>query len=314
MAKFIYYFAKSIRPRQWLKSFTVFTAIVFTGQLFSPEYFFITIKTLIIVSLASSGIYLINDIIDMDRDRLHPFKKNRPIAAGKINIPTAFTAAILLISVSLFFATKINGLLFFTMIVFVILQLSYSLLLKHIAIIDILAIASAFILRIFAGEVATGYHISIWLFLAIVSSALFLAIGKRRCELTLLQGITTTKPLQTRATLGHYSEKLLDVYTSIFATSTWLTYSFYSFLEKPPTLRKTFGVIFEDYFPVGAERKWLMLTIPFVIYGIMRYTQLIYQQNKGESPERVLTSDLPLLITIILWGGSVIFILYGLGR
>ena len=152
----------------------------------------------------------------------------------------------------------------------------------------------------YAGEAATGSHISIWLALAALSLALFLAIGKRRAELTLIQSYQGVLPKDTRASLSHYSEKLLDAYTSMFATSTFISYTYYTFLARPINE----GLFFKNYndfiidFP---ERKWMMVTIPFVLYGIMRYMQLIYH-GKGESPEQVLTTDFPLLSTVLFVG------------
>ncbi|MEK7127807.1 MAG: hypothetical protein AAB838_03750, partial [Patescibacteria group bacterium] len=179
---------------------------------------------------------------------------------------------------------------------------------------DILAIAGGFILRVFAGEAATGFHISIWLFLTVVSLALFLALGKRRGELTLLSTEDGVLP-KTRATLLRYSEKMLDVYLSMFSTATWLLYTFYTFLAKPPLVRQTINVFLEDNLSIiTADRKWLMLSIPFVIYGVMRYLQLIYEKHEGESPEKVLLTDKPLIITIILWGFITMTVIYVVGK
>jgi hypothetical protein len=167
------------------------------------------------------------------------------------------------------------------------------------------------VLRVYAGEAISGYHISIWVALAALSLALFLAIGKRRAELTLIQGTTMVTPKDTRASLSHYSEKLLDAYTSMFATSTFISYTYYTFLERP--LNE--GALFRNYSDFVTdipERKWMMLTIPFVLYGIMRYMQLIYH-GKGESPEQILTTDLPLLTTVILWAATTLLVIYGIG-
>ena len=191
------------------------------------------------------------------------------------------------------------------------LQFAYSLIFKHIPVIDILAITSAYIIRVYAGEAATGYHISIWLSLAALSLSLFLAVGKRRAEITLLAGYKGIVPKDTRDALSHYSERLLDTFTAMFATSTFITYVFYTFLERPLNL----GLFFRNYMDFTlavADRKWMMITFPFVLYGIMRYMQLIYE-GKGESPEQVLTTDLPLLTTVILWAGTVIIVIYGIG-
>ncbi len=270
---------------------------------------------MIVFCLLSSGIYLLNDIVDAPADRLHPFKKNRPVASGKIAVPTALTLSIALIIISLTTAAFWFPTAFLLVVaVFLLLQLSYTFFLKHVTLLDVLAIASAFILRVFAGEAATGYHINIWLFLTVVSMALFLALGKRRSELTLLSGDGGILP-KTRSTLSHYSEKMLDVYLSMFSTATWLTYTLYTFLAKPPALRRTIGDLLEDTIIfTGADRKWLMITVPLVIYGIMRYLQLIYEKHEGESPDRVLLTDKPLLFTVGLWGILVIAIIYIFGR
>ncbi len=259
----------------------------------------------------SSAIYIINDLVDREKDLLHPFKRHRPIASGKISQSLAFVSIAILVSLSLFLALTISFKFTGIIILFYLLQLSYSFQLKNIILLDILAIASGFIVRVFAGEVATGYHLNIWLFLTVISAALFLAVGKRRSELTLLSAWHGANLAKTRATLSHYSEKMLDVYLSMFANSTWITYAFYSFLERPPTIRKTIGTFFEenDLFALS-ERKWLMITIPIVLYGIMRYLQLIYEKNQGESPEKVLFSDRPLMLTAVVWGLTVFTIFY----
>ncbi len=302
--------AKALRVRQWLKNLILFAAIVFTGQLFNPELFFITVFAAVVFCLTSSAIYLINDINDISRDRLHPFKKFRHLASGSLSVPTALAISVSLLAVGLtlsffFFPKPFFG----VVVIFIIIELAYTFFFKHIELLDVIVIAGAFILRVFAGEAATGFHLNIWMFLTVVSVALFLAIGKRRGELTLLSGSS-----HTRHTLSHYSEKMLDVYLSIFATATWLFYSFYTFLAPPPVLRKTFGVFLENNLPIFSERKWLMLSTPFVIYGIMRYLQLIYEKKEGESPEKVLLSDHPLILAVILWGLVIIGVIYIVGK
>lgn len=247
--------------------------------------------------------YIFNDLRDLEKDRLHPFKKNRPLASGKLNPKLAVAAAALAGIWALAAAATINTPFFFTLVAFYLLQLAYSLYLKNIILLDILAIAGSFILRVFAGEVATGFHIDIWLFLTVISVSLFLAIGKRRSELTLLSGWTGTVPAKTRATLSRYSEKMLDVYISMFANSAWITYAFYTFLQRPPVLRQRLDILFDQYnLDVLQGRKWIMLSIPLVIYGIMRYLQLIYEKNEGESPEKVILSDKALMVTAALLG------------
>lgn len=311
MGKLLFALLKTARPRQWLKNVAVGTIILFTGQLFNGKAFTATIWAFIAFCLLSSSSYFINDILDRARDRKHPFKKFRPIASGLIPPSLAWTTGLTLLAVGLSISFCLGKSFIILAILFMFLQYGYSFFLKHKSIIDILAITAAYFLRVYAGEMATGYHISIWLALAALSLALFLAVGKRRAELTLIQGYTGVLPKDTRETLSRYSEKLLDTFTAMFATSTFITYAFYTFLEKP--LNR--GFFFSGYTDFASElpdRKWMMATIPFVLFGIMRYMQLIYE-GKGESPEKILTSDPPLLATVILWATSVFLIVYGIG-
>lgn len=315
MAKTFYYFLKEIRPRQWLKNLTLFVAIFFTGQFLNFQVLKISFSAFIVFCIASSSVYIFNDLQDIEKDLLHPFKKHRPIASGKISPKAAGVVAVIMALVALFFAYQISMPFFLITLLFYGLQISYSLYLKNIILLDVLAIAASFIIRVFAGEAATGYHIDIWLFLTVVSASLFIAIGKRRSELTLLSGWSGSIPTKTRATFSSYSDRMLDVYISMFANSTWITYAFYTFLQRPPIFRKSIGTLFDQYnLDIFSDRKWLMLTIPLVIYGIMRYLQLIYEKNEGESPEKVLLSDKPLMTTAILLGLSLFGIIYILGR
>lgn len=301
---------KAVRPRQWLKNLALFASIIFTGQLFKTGLLTISVKAFFIFCVVSSANYLFNDVMDASKDRKHPFKKLRPIASGALPIPVALLISVVLLSFGLFASLKINYTFFAMTVLYTLLSLAYTLILKHFAVVDILIIALAYFLRVYAGEAATGYHLSIWLSLAVFSLSLFLAIGKRRSELTLLQNLAGASPRDTRTTLGHYSERLLDTYTAMFANSTWITYAFYSFLERPPVSHWLYKSYILDTFP--PDRKWLMVTLPFVLYGIMRYMQLIYE-GKGESPEKILTSDIPLLATVVIWGMAAILIIYFIG-
>lgn len=311
MGQLLYAILKTARPRQWLKNLALFTTVLFTGQVFRTPLLLASIGGFIAFCFLASSNYIFNDILDAPADRKHPFKKFRPVASGKLPIKTASGISLLFLLVGLSIAWSLGQPFFLLSILFIVLQYSYSLILKHISVIDILTITTGYVLRVYAGEAATGYHISIWLALAALSLALFLAIGKRRAELTLIQSHEGVLPKDTRASLTHYSEKLLDAYTSMFATSTFITYTYYTFLAQPINQ----GLFFRNYsgfiadFP---ERKWMMVTIPFVLYGILRYMQLIYQ-GKGESPEQILTNDLPLLSTVVLWAGSVLVVIYGIG-
>ncbi len=311
MDQFLFAVGKTVRPRQWLKNLAIFTPILFTGQLFNPEIFGVTAWAFIAFCLLSSSSYILNDMLDAAHDRRHPFKKFRPIASGNISITTAAIIMGACAATGLYISKSLGYTFFIFSIAFLLLQYAYSLFLKHFSVIDILAITAAYILRVYAGEAASGFHISIWLAMAALSLALFLTIGKRRAELTLIQSYSGVLPQDTRESLLHYSEKLLDTYTAMFANSTFLTYSFFTFLAKPET-RGFFFQSSSQFLTDLPDRKWMMITIPFVLYGIMRYMQLIYE-GKGESPEKILTSDLSLLATVILWVGSVLLVVYGIG-
>jgi len=311
MGELLYAIIKAARPRQWLKNVALFTTVLFTGQVFNLKLLTVSFWGFVAFCFLSSSSYILNDILDAARDRKHPFKKFRPIASGKLPINLALVISALFLILGLSLSYLIGKSFILLALGFVALQYAYSLAFKQISVIDILAITAAYFLRVYAGEAATGYHISIWLALSALSLALFLAIGKRRSELTLIQSYSGVLPREIRASLSHYSEKLLDTYTAMFANSTFITYSFYTFLERPVNR----GFFFRSYSHFAAElpeRKWMMITIPFVLFGIMRYMQLIYE-GKGESPDRVLTTDIPLLTTVILWGVSVFLVVYGIG-
>lgn len=309
MGKLGFEIFKAARPRQWLKNLAIFSTIIFTGHLFEYTPLIQSFGAFIAFCFLASSNYIFNDILDINRDRKHPFKKFRPIASGRLPIQYAKIASFLFLALGLTISYSVGTTFFFMAALFSILEYFYSLYLKHISVIDILTITAAYFLRVYAGEAATGYHISIWLALAVLCLALFLAIGKRRAELTLIQGYTGIIPRDTRETLSNYSEKLLDTYTAMFANSTFLSYAMYTFLVQPVKQGFFWGDGTENIFP---DRKWMMITIPFVLYGIMRYMQLIYE-GKGESPEKIVTSDYPLLITIIGWGITLLLVIYGVG-
>src|SRR3989344_8131784 len=262
----------------------------------------------------SSASYIVNDIFDVENDRLHPFKKYRPLAHGDVPISLAAAIAVFLLFMSLALSLSVTPAFFFLTILYLLLQFMYSSFLKTVTVIDILAIAAGYILRVYAGEFATGFHISVWLLLTTISISLFIAIGKRRSELTLVSQNKDSHIAATRKTLSHYSERLLDVYASVFATGTFISYALFTFLENPHGLSLSLGGIVLPDFLASFQRKWLMVTIIPVVYGLMRYLQDIYEKNEGESPEKVLFSDKPLLLTILIWVIMVIGVIYFVGR
>ncbi len=311
--KLVYNLFRLSRPRQWIKNLAIFTAITFSGQLFSYPVFFSVCLGFIAFCSLSSSMYIINDVFDIKKDRLHPFKKFRPLAHNDVSISLALITAVLFAIVSIIISFSITPTFFISVIVYIMLQVSYSLILKQIAILDILAIAAGYILRVYAGELASGFHISVWLLLTIIAFSLFIAIGKRRSELTLVSNYSDSRISQIRKSLSHYSERLLDVYVSIFATSTFISYALFTFLENPHGLKVSFSLFMPNFLPVFFQRKWLMITILPVVYTLMRYLQDVYEKQQGESPEKVLISDTPLLLTIFIWIASIIFIIYVIG-
>ncbi|PIU03424.1 decaprenyl-phosphate phosphoribosyltransferase [Candidatus Shapirobacteria bacterium CG08_land_8_20_14_0_20_39_18] len=295
----------SSRPVQWLKNLSLFAALVFTGNLFSKEKFILVVIAAIIFSILASSIYLFNDVIDVSRDRLHPFKKLRPIAKGDLPIPIALMTAVTGITVSLYLAGGVSFFFFLICLAYFLLQISYSLFLKNLAVIDVLIIATGFILRVYAGALVINVHLSVWFLLCVISTSLFLAVGKRRAELSIL----SEQAPNHRKILGLYPMALLDQYLSIFASSAWMSWALFTFFQPPPvTQRISYFLHFPQAF--AGINKWLMVTIPFVVYGIMRYLKIIYEGEKAESPEKVLLSDTPLLATLVIWAFLVTAIIY----
>jgi 4-hydroxybenzoate polyprenyltransferase len=308
-----YYILKLLRPRQWIKNFALFAGITFAGQLFNTDLLSQVISGFIAFCLFASSTYIFNDILDVKKDRLHPFKRLRPIASGIISVPEASFILLVIFSIALIIAFNTNFLFTFIGITYIILQILYSTIFKSITIFDILFIATGYILRILAGEAISNFHTSIWLLLTAVSLSLFLAVGKRRSELTLLQNVKGAKIDEVRKTLSHYSENLLDSFSTIFATSTFVFYGLFTFLATPRGLHIGLDILLPEYLPSYFNRKWLMITILPVIYGLMKYLQDIYEKKEGESPDKVLLTDKPLLASVIIWGFLVIFIIYFIG-
>jgi len=302
----------SSRPRQWLKNLALFGPLIFEGAFFDVIKFTQVLVGFLIFCLITSGIYIINDVIDRKKDIAHPFKSKRPIASGKINPLVAIVWAFIIIAFSLLLADGLSGFFFYAALSYIALQIVYSLFLRSFMLLDILAIASGFILRVYAGAVLIDAHVTVWFMLTVASLALFLAIGKRRSERTLLAGVDA-KNITTREILSKYPENLLDSLTVMFATACWFSYTMFTFLQPPPPGSQVLN-LFGDLLPrTFLASKWLMASVPFVIYGVMRYLYVIYEKKEGESPERVLLSDLPLLSAVVIWGLIVFLVIYGGG-
>ena len=310
MAKFFWGLIKATRPRQWVKNLSLFAGLIFSRQLDNSDALFTIIKCFIVFSGLTSAVYLLNDVFDIERDRLHPFKRNRPIASGLISVNFAITFSLVLIFFLLPLSFKISPAFFLACVAYLTLQILYSAYLKSLILIDVMAIAAGFVLRIYAGVWTIDAHLNVWFLLTVTSFALFLAIGKRRSELTLMQSTLAGKH---RETLLHYPENLLDILTSMFANSTWLAYALFAFLQPPIYARQRLIGLFDNFSLPFTQAKYLMATVPVVIYGVMRYLYIIYEKKEGESPERVLLTDRPLLVSVILWLVMVITIIYYLG-
>ncbi len=294
---------EALRPIQWIKNLNLFAAVILNGQLFNGPIFFKSLWAFITFCFLSSSSYLINDVADVEKDRLHPAKKNRPIARGDLNSKTAIKVAVTLLIFGLIIS-KFVGLGFFIIsLVFIILQYLYSFALKKKAVVDIIGIAFFFIIRAYAGELATGYHLPVWIMLAVVFLSLFLASGKRRTELA-------NTGTQTRSSLAGYDKTLLDFYTTMFAVCTLITYAMFTFFEEPIIFNGLIHNFLLDNFPKALGRKWYMVTLFPVIFGIMRYGQIIFEMEEGERPEKVIATDIPLLMIIFLWGLMMITIIY----
>jgi 4-hydroxybenzoate polyprenyltransferase len=309
MAKFLWGLIKEARPRQWIKNFAVFAAMIFSGTLLDKVNQLKALEAFLLFCIFSSATYLLNDVFDIDRDKLHPFKKKRPIASGLIPVPLAVSLALLLIILALPLAFQLSPAFFFASITYLVLQLFYSAYLKQIILLDVLVIAAGFVLRVYGGVWAIDAHLNVWFLLSVSSFALFLAIGKRRSERTLMEATASSH----RETLLHYPENLLDILTAMFATSAWLTYAFFAFLQPPILARQAFSFLLGGFELPFKEAKYLMATVPVVIYAVMRYLYIIYEKKEGESPERVLLSDRPMLTSVIVWLIMVVGIIYYLG-
>jgi 4-hydroxybenzoate polyprenyltransferase len=282
---------KTMRLRQWTKNGFIFFGLIFDKQLFLVEPFLRTVAGFFLFCLVSSAVYLFNDISDVEADRSHPEKKFRPIASGRLPIRVAWIAALVLT----FVAIPIGYLLspFFALILtaYLLINLLYSRWLKHIPVLDVLIISSGFVLRVAAGValIAPVERFSPWLYMITILFSLYIGFGKRRAEMNLLAQDASTH----RKVFDGYTIPLLDQYITIVSSMTIIAYSLYTF--SAPNL---------------PENHSMMLTIPFVVYGIFRYMQLIQVGHAAGSPDEVALKDRPLQITVLLWGLAVIAIFY----
>lgn len=282
----------ALRPAQWTKNFILFAGLLFGGKLLDPAAVTTAVLAFAVFCLLSGVVYLINDVRDIEADRLHPSKSKRPIAAGDLSATAALAWAVALTGTSLAAAFWLDRGFAIVALAYVTLLTLYSTALKHHAILDVLTIAAGFVLRAVAGAVVLHVAISHWLLVLTLLGALFLALSKRRAEMTTL----VDGGRSHRRTLSEYSPQLLDQLITIVAASTLLGYAFYTI--SPETVAK-----------FGTDR--LVFTLPFPMYGIFRYLFLLHQREGGANPSELLLQDRPIQVCIALWALSVAFLIYG---
>jgi 4-hydroxybenzoate polyprenyltransferase len=280
----------SLRPHQWTKNMLVFAALAFSKHLFEPRPFLRALLAFGLFCGLSGAVYLLNDIVDVDGDRLHPRKSLRPIASGALAIKAAIALAALL-AVGCLVGARLLGAAFLGWAgLYLALNLLYSLKLKHVVIVDVLMVSIGFVVRAVAGGEAIGVQISPWLLICTLLLALFLTLSKRRHELTSLSDASGHRKI-----LAEYSPYLLDQMIAVVTPSCITAYAVYT------TARETIEKFQTDK---------LVFTLPFVLYGIFRYLYLVHQKDEGGSPTDILMTDRPLLLAVALWAAIIVLIVY----
>ena len=280
---------RSMRPRQWPKNGVLLVGLIFALDLGQPDLVLRAALAVVIFCLLSGAVYVMNDLLDVEKDRLHPVKRRRPLASGELGQGTAATFAVLTILAALSASMLLPPLFLGTALGYLALQVLYVGVLKHQVILDVFALATGFVLRAVAGAAAVAVPISPWLYVCTLLLALFLALSKRRQELILL----TTGAAEHRPSLDQYTVSLLDELLQVVTTSLLVAYMLYTF--------------FAENLP---KNHAMMLTIPFVLYGLFRYLYLVHARGEGGSPEDVLLRDRPTAICVALWVVSTVAILY----
>ncbi|MDD5541816.1 MAG: decaprenyl-phosphate phosphoribosyltransferase [Acidobacteriia bacterium] len=282
----------SLRPYQWTKNTLVFGGLIFSHSLLNSGALWTSLLAFVWFCCASSGVYLLNDLHDISEDRLHPTKQFRPIASGALNQSVAAVALVTLFLLSIWRGVALQRGFGIILIIYVVLNVSYTLLFKYVVILDVLVVAVGFVCRAVAGAVAIGVTASPWLILCTLMLALLVACGKRRSELVLL----SDQAANHRKSLKDYSLQFLDLMMSMTGASVVITYALYTLAPETTTRFRTSGMV---------------LTTPAVIYGVFRYLYLVHKRREGGDPARLLLKDWPTLINAFLWVGLVCVILYG---
>lgn len=288
----------SARPHQWLKNVLVFAAVIFSGQFMVPGALLASLITFVAFCSLASAIYILNDIVDRESDKLHPLKRTRPVASGALSIKVASLASFLLALIGLCLGFFVGSsfesaslLTFWFLVIYMVMQITYTFWFKHIVIIDVMFLSAGFVLRVLAGGVAVGAALSPWAIICTILLALFLGFGKRRHEITLLESGAASH----RRSLREYSPYFLDQMIGVTTASTVVAYALYTMDE---------GVIDK----LGTDK--LFITLPFVIYGIFRYLYLVHQKEEGGDPAKALFGDKSILIDGALWFITILVLLY----
>jgi 4-hydroxybenzoate polyprenyltransferase len=281
----------SMRPKQWVKNGFIFFPMIFSLHMFQPAFIKRSLLAFLLFSLITGAIYIFNDVLDREKDRLHPEKKKRPIAAGRLSITSACIFAASLLAGVLAICATVNMEFFYISLFYALLNVSYSLFLKSMVIIDIMVIALGFVLRVMVGAAVNQIVLYPWILIITFLLAIFLALIKRRQELLKMQNLDSQKV--TRKTLLIYNVNLLDQMISISTATTLISYIMYVL---SPDIQQKF------------HTTKLFYTIPFVIFGIFRYLFLSYAKGEGESPSEIIYTDLPFSLNILLWLGVFILL------
>ncbi len=283
---------RTMRPKQWTKNVVVFAALVFDAKLTNINYLLRAMIGFVVFCFISGTVYLINDLADIEQDRQHPKKRHRPLASGRLAVRTAQVAIPVMVLICLPVAFVLHPLFCGIVVLYLVMQIGYSFVLKNVVIVDVLTIAAGFVLRVGGGAaLVDAERFSPWLYVCMVLLALFMGLSKRRGELVLLQNNAN----HHRAILEEYSLPFLDEMISVVTATTVLAYALYTFDPGNPHL---------------PENNTMMLTIPFVLYSIFRYLYLIHQKGETAPPDEVLLKDHPLQIAFGLWGLTALALLY----
>ncbi|MGA8262902.1 MAG: decaprenyl-phosphate phosphoribosyltransferase [Ignavibacteriaceae bacterium] len=285
-------YLKLFRLPQWIKNLFVFVPLIFSKHLFDKNYLISALLAFLIFCLTSSIVYAMNDIVDAESDRLHPHKKSRPVASGKINVGQAISSAGALFVIVVLLLLKSNLLFFFAVGFYFILNILYSFVLKNIVLLDIFSIAAGFMLRVLAGAFAIGVSISSWLILTTMFISLFLAVMKRRSELNLTENVEF---IATRKVLQYYSKNFADQMATVASAGVIICYALYTVAERTVTIFHTDNLIY---------------TTPFVVFGIFRYMYLVYMNQKGENTTEVMITDPAMIVNVVLYILTTTLIIY----